>query len=168
VHCHCCVIKWPAIALARVLRQAVRGDGRKKLVAVGPIGKRSDATEEEKAAAIEERRKWIASRLQLDENEDGCIKVFDQPAQQFLDTELKLGNQEGVDRGGLMSYSVNITQQFYRAATYIDKILKGAKPGDLPVEQPTNFELFVNLKTAKAIGLTIPQQLLLQADKVIE
>jgi putative ABC transport system substrate-binding protein len=78
------------------------------------------------------------------------------------------GNEEGVDRGGLMSYSVNITQQFYRAATYIDKILKGAKPGDLPVEQPTNFELFVNLKTAKAIGLTIPQQLLLQADKVIE
>jgi len=73
-----------------------------------------------------------------------------------------------VESGALMSYGQNNEEHYYRAATYIDKILKGAKPGDLPVEQPTKIELVINLKTAKVIGLTIPQQLILQADKVIE
>jgi putative ABC transport system substrate-binding protein len=78
------------------------------------------------------------------------------------------GNRENVDAGGLVSYGPNFPALFRRGAEYVDKVLRGAKPADLPVEQPTKFDLVISLITAKALGLEIPPSLLPRADEVIE
>jgi putative ABC transport system substrate-binding protein len=78
------------------------------------------------------------------------------------------GSREAVESGGLMSYAASVADTFRRAAKFVDRVLRGAAPGDLPVEQPTKFELFVNLGTANALGLTIPSAFLLRADAVIK
>jgi ABC-type uncharacterized transport system substrate-binding protein len=92
-------------------------------------------------------------------------RVFELAAQHRLPT--MYGWREFVDAGGLMAYGPNVQAMVRRAAHYVDRILKGAKPGDLPIEQPTKFELVINLKTAKALGLTIPQSILIRTDEVI-
>jgi putative tryptophan/tyrosine transport system substrate-binding protein len=100
--------------------------------------------------------------------------MFVQQRKRLVDLAEKLrvpavyGSRESVDIGGLMSYGPNFADSFQRAATYVDKILKGAKPGDLPVEQSTKFELVINVQTAKMLGLAIPPTLLARADEVIE
>jgi putative ABC transport system substrate-binding protein len=108
---------------------------------------------------------------------DGVVLIDDPMlianARQLADLTAKnriatIGSGEYARAGGLMAYAVNLPESYRRAAVFVDKILKGAKPGELPIEQATRFEFVINLKTAKALGLTIPQSLLLRADEIIQ
>ena len=118
-----------------------------------------------------------AIRAMVEQHTDAVLVlpgVFTENARQLADLMAKTRlaamfyRREQVEAGGLMSYGTSYPDMYRRAATYVDKVLKGTKPADLPVEQPTKFELVINLKTAKAIGLTIPATLLARVDEVIE
>ena len=144
----------------------VQAAAQKLGVTILPLAARN-APEIENAFSVMAREKAGAVIVERD-------ALFNQQVRQIAQLAMKhrllsiTGVREYVEVGGLMSYGSNNADGFRRAATYVDKILNGAKPGDLPIEQPTKFELFINGKTAKALGLTIPQSLLISADKVIE
>jgi putative ABC transport system substrate-binding protein len=147
--------------------EAIEVAGRALHVTVGPVVEVRRAEELENAfAAIANTRpdalEVLADRSLLAHRR----RIIEFAAARRLPGMYPYG--EYVDAGGLMSYAPSNTELFRGAASYVDKILKGAKPGNLPVQEPTKFELVINLKTAKALGLTIPQSLLLRADRVIQ
>jgi putative ABC transport system substrate-binding protein len=110
----------------------------------------------------------------INEQADAAIVQPSLPRKPAIDLALKhrlpllSGSPQLPREGGLMSYSINQNEMYRRAAFYVDRILRDAKPADLPVEQPTKFELVVNLRTAKALGLTIPESFLLRANELVE
>jgi putative ABC transport system substrate-binding protein len=149
-------------AISESVRAAAQKAGVKTLMAEA-----SSAQEIDNAFSMMVREKADAVIV-------GNSSFFGQQQQQIAELALEyripsmFAIRSSVEAGGLISYGQNIANDFQRSATYVDKILKGAKPADLPVEQPTIFELVINLKTAKALGVTIPQSVLLRADEVIQ
>jgi putative ABC transport system substrate-binding protein len=175
------------------LKQAVPGVNR--VAVLWPPGGLGERTDKDMLKGAEVAARALGMRLQFVEarGPDDFDRAFSEmtkaragaltvlPSTMFLNERRRLvdlaaknrlptvfPNRESVDAGGLMSYGANIADNFRRAAVYVDKILKGANPADLPIEQPTKFELVINLKTAKALGLTIPPSVLGRADQVIE
>ena len=144
----------------------VQAAAQKTTVTILPVEAQT-VPEIEQAFAVMVREKAGAAIVARD-------GLFTQQARQIAELAAKhrlptiSGHQEFVEAGGLISYGQNNAEHYRRAAMFVDKILKGAKPADLPVEQPTKFELIINRKSAKSLGLTIPQSMLISADKVIE
>jgi putative ABC transport system substrate-binding protein len=163
---HVAVLMNPENSFHATVLKNVQTAAQKSRIKILPVEART-APEIEKAFSAMAREKAGAVIVARE-------TLFTQQVRQIADLAMKhrlpsiTAVREYAEAGGLMSYGPNNADLYRRAATYVDKILKGAKPGDLPVEQPTTFELFINGKTAKALGLTIPQELLLRADKVIE
>jgi len=166
-----------------------------RVMRVGVLSTPLDPTSQERIRVAEQDARSLGLQLDIFEvpSVDRLPSAFDQASRARVGAVMVLGSplllthqvrivelaakvrlplisawQEFQKAGGLISYGTNVSVMFRRAATYIDRILKGAKPADLPVEQATTFELIVNLKTAKALGLTIPQSLLVRADGIIQ
>ena len=160
------VLTNPANSTGATILTSIQAAAQRTGVLVLPIEARSPQ-EIESAFSLMTREKAEAFIMATD-------ALFAQQYRQIVELASKLrlpsidGLREFAEAGGLMSYGTNRAENYARAATYVDKIFKGAKPGDLPVEQPTKFELVVNAKTAKALSIKIPQAILVQATEVIE
>jgi len=156
----------PGMSGADLELLAMRPTAHKLKVTLKPLPVRN-ADDLARAFAVLEKERPDALTMFFDERTSGYRELVGDFAKQHK-LPTVFGAKEFAEAGGLMSYAADIADGFRRAASYVDKILKGAKPGDLPVEQPTKFELVINMKTAKALGLKIPQSVLLRADQVIE
>jgi ABC-type uncharacterized transport system substrate-binding protein len=163
----------PRLTRVAVLGQPDHPDWQQVAVAATALGVRIQALKVGRRAEFED-----AFQLAARERASGLMVLPSPLTNRYRGTLVALAEsgrlptvyplREYAEVGGLMAYGPNIPEMYRRAATYVDKILRGAKASDLPVEQPTKFELAINLKTAKALGLTIPPSLLLRVDQVIE
>ena len=154
---------------AHVTAQVDHANLQRAAQALGMTIRRVDVTTAERVGPLLQAARDDGARALLVERDFGTESMRDDIVRAARAARLPAAYEQRsfVEAGGLLSYGTSFTDLYRRAATYVDKILKGAKPGDLPIEQPTKFELVINLKTAKALGLTIPQSLLLRADEVI-
>ena len=145
--------------------EQLRGPAAELGVTLRVVEARGPAEIEQAFSMIRERVEGLSTASGAVNNNDQR-RIVEMAAKNRLPAIYHLG--EFVDSGGLMSYGPNLADMYRRAAYFVDRILKGTKPADLPVEQPTKFELLINLKTAKALGLTIPPVVMMRAEKVIK